>query len=289
VVWRACFFAVAGLAALSPLFQVPWVVVATIMLALAVIVAVQLMTSRVYRTKPDPAVVADAMRIDGDIRRTSFGFLLVGLLSTSTQYLIVLLAALVLTAVDTAHFFNAFKLMQVLALSSFAVNFVLAPRLRGLAAARPSTGTRDFATLSKVCITSAWFNTAFALAGILVFAVAGHWMLSLFGPEYAGDKGLLLLLCMAAVINGATGTSGFVLVMFDLAPQFNLISAVSMAIGALVAVGLGLHYGLTGFAAGYVVWVFVQNLSIATLCWVKLGVNATILGVPRFSVMRQKT
>ena len=283
MIWRASFFAVAGLAALSPLFQAPWVVVALIALALAVVVLAQVGTSSVYRASAAPAGAADALLIDADIRRSSFGFLLVGLLSTSTQHLIVLLSALVLTAVDTAHFFNAFKLMQVLALSIFAVNFVLAPRLRGLAGA----GASDFAAVSKVCITGAWFNTLFSLAGIAVFAVAGGWMLSLFGADYGDDKGLLLLLCLAALINAATGPAGFVLVMFDLQRQFNVISAVSIAVGAAVAAVMGWLYGLTGFAAGYVVWAVVQNLSTAGLCWLRLGVNSTILGIPKVSVMRR--
>jgi len=114
----------------------------------------------------------------------------------------------------------------------------------------------------------------------MAFAIGGDRILGLFGPEYAGDKIYLLILCVAALFNAATGPAGFVLVMFDRQRAFNLISGFSMAVGVTLCVVLGRTFGLAGFCWGYVAWIGIQNVGVAAVAFRSLKINATVLSAP---------
>jgi O-antigen/teichoic acid export membrane protein len=274
--WRSSFFFVALVNVMSPQSMSGAAVMWLLTLTLLLTVTIQFLGSALRCRVPEE-VRLQASKEQRDLWRKAPGFMLVGGLSTSSQHLIVILAGVALTLEATAHFFTAFKTMQILSLSILAVNFVLTPRLRNL---RNESGTLDTELVSTVCTTSAWLNTLFCIAGIGLFAMGGNLLLSLFGPAFAHDRIYLLILSLAALLNAVTGPSGFVLVMFDRQKQFNVIAAVSMLSGAGLCVLGGSIGGIAGFCWGYVAWIAIQNVSMAYYAWYSLGINSTCLGLP---------
>lgn len=291
IIWRGSFFALAALVIFWPGAAVPWLLIAWLTGVLIVVLGVQSARSSVplfAGAGETETEITSAARIGADFRRDRMGFFWTGVLSTSSQHLVVLLAAFALTATMTAHFFAAFKTMQLLTLSIFAINFVLAPRLRMLRAEAEAAGSSTpMATVAAVAGACAWINTVFSVMGTLFFAVAGAWVLGFFGEDYQAHVLLLLILSLSAIVNAMVGPAGFVMVMFDQQNRFNRISLVSMVLGALVTLGLGIAYGLHGFAVGYLIWNAGQSIAISLACHKLLGVNATVFCRPRFGVLRR--
>lgn len=276
IVWRSSFFGIVAVNLLlpTPLSATQVISVATVFLIATI--CLQFSTSALRRSLP-PDARAMAKKELGGLWKTAPGFMLVSGLSTSSQHLIIILAALVLTTESTAHFFTSFKTVQILSLSALAVNFVLTPRLRNL---RNDEGSVDTDLISTVCATCAWLNILFCGAGIAVFILFGGMILSVFGPQYAGDSLLLLVLSIAALFNAMTGPSGYVLLMFDRQKQFNIIAAASMILGSLCCLVGGSVAGLMGFGWGYVIWILLQNASVAAFAYRSLSINATFLKKP---------
>lgn len=212
-------------------------------------------------------------------------FMLVGVFSTATQHIIVVLVGVSLTVEATAHFFTSFKVMQLLSLSVLAVNYVLTPQLR--AVRKKNNGKRDATEISKICTASAWINVLFCISGVILFSQLSGFVLGLFGEDYAHDHTILLILCGAAIANAATGPSGFVLIMFEQQKLFIIISAVSTATGIILCLTLSQAYGLIGFCIGYVGWTIIQNTLTAIASWKLLNINATCLARPDFGALKK--
>lgn len=275
--WRASFFPVAMISifAHGRVSAAGTLVLLSLLLIVTIALQFRFSNLSLRPTFKGETAIRDESR---DIWRQSPSFTTAACMSTASQYMVVSLAGIALSIEATAHFFTSLKLMQMLSLSVVAVNFVLTPRLRNIRTS--DDGDYNIGAISRLCGTCAWINLLFSMAGIMAFAIGGDRILGLFGPEYAGDKIYLLILCVAALFNAATGPAGFVLVMFDRQRAFNLISGFSMAVGVTLCVVLGRTFGLAGFCWGYVAWIGIQNVGVAAVAFRSLKINATVLSAP---------
>ncbi|MGZ9809537.1 lipopolysaccharide biosynthesis protein [Pseudoroseicyclus sp. H15] len=276
ILWRGAVVAVAlaalglgGLTAVQALL--------CLTAALAGTVALQLATSGLLRG-PAQANSSEITATRRRLLREAPSFTLAGSLSTAAPHLVVVLAGLALSLTATAHFFTALKVAMLLQLSVVAMNFVITPRLRAMTIG--GAGAADIQAVSRLCAASARVNLAFGATGAALLIPFAGPVLSLFGADFAEAAPTLRILCLAALLNAATGPAGFVMVMFGRQRVFNLVSATSLGLGAMLCLALGRAYGLTGFCWGYVGWAAMQSLGTALAAFGTLQINPTALSRP---------
>ena len=187
----------------------------------------------------------------------------------------VVLVGAVLTAVDAGAFFASQRTSTLLALPLIAANMIGAPMIARAWAAG------DLAQVQRICSLIVIGLTLPTLAGLVLFALAGGWILSLFDPSYAVHKPILLIFATGALVNALCGPTGFLMLMTGHERQFVKILAVSQGIGlGLVALG-ATTFGLAGAALGEAVGMALWNILIWRWARQQLGVDPTVAGLGR--------
>lgn len=119
------------------------------------------------------------------------------------------------------------------------------------------TNEARFAALSKledqkeirrVYITATVIASATALPAIILIAVFGRYLLSLFGPEFSAAYPTLIVLLAGQFVNAALGPSGNLLIMDDGHRKAALMSAKSVLLFFVLALALSPPYAAVGAA-----------------------------------------
>jgi len=132
--------------------------------------------------------------------------------------------------------------------------------------------------LQRLAVGSARVVFALSLSITMAFLVFGEWFLSLFGPEFAAGKPVLDILCLGRLINAATGSVGYLLVMTghqrDSAWGVGISTALNVALNALLIP----VYGAVGAAIATSVSMVTWNIILVYFVYKRLGMFPTALG-----------
>jgi O-antigen/teichoic acid export membrane protein len=136
--------------------------------------------------------------------------------------------------------------------------------------------------LQQLTTSSARLILLFSLPIMLALVVFGRYFLAIFGSAFTRAYGALLILCVGQVVNAATGSGGWLLVMTGHERE----AAWGSGIAALANVGSNLVFvplwGLNGAALAATGSYILQNLLLTWYVWRSLGIHATVLGPIRW-------
>jgi O-antigen/teichoic acid export membrane protein len=99
------------------------------------------------------------------------------------------------------------------------------------------------------------------LPAFLLIAVAPSSILKLFGSGFAGGRTALLILLGGQLVNIATGSVGFVLIMVGRTGWDLIVYACSLALDLTLAIVLSSRYGIEGAAIANAVTFGTSNLA----------------------------
>jgi O-antigen/teichoic acid export membrane protein len=141
----------------------------------------------------------------------------------------------------------------------------------------------DYARLQRVVTRAARGAFLFALAVALVLWIFGPQFLLLFGKEFVAANATLAVLAFASVIDCGFGISGLMLSMTG----YQGLNFAAMAAAVVTRIALGLLLipvlGAVGAAVAAVVAITVVNVLATWYAARRLGLDATPLGIARFS------
>lgn len=155
----------------------------------------------------------------------------------------------------------AVRAAQVILLFLISVNYVFSPFVADLHA----RGDRDRLDALFKSLTR-WMLAA-TLPIFILLAVAPGTVLRLFGEGFGAARGALLILLAGQLINVATGSVGFILIMvgrtgFDLA-----VNTAAVALSAGTAFVLIPRYGIEGAAVAGALALALSNVCRLVLVW----------------------
>lgn len=127
--------------------------------------------------------------------------------------------------------------------------------------------------LERVVRSCAGALLLLSLAMLVVFAIVGRPLLGhIFGSYYAAGYPIMLMLCLAQVVNIGTGTWAIVLVMTGCRRAVLTSNIVAIVAQLLFGFTLGLKFGVFGVAAGLLLAYVVSNVLGVYLARKKLGI-----------------
>ncbi len=141
------------------------------------------------------------------------------------------------------------------------INFVVAPMFASLYKSGEIDKLRDLSR--KACR----LNIAIASAPVLICTLFPTYVMQLFGEEFVAAAPLLVVLALGQLINVATGSVGFLLLMSGYERCMKYITICSGTISIILLVILCQTHGVLGAAWAMAIGMAIQNL--AALYFVK--------------------
>jgi O-antigen/teichoic acid export membrane protein len=161
----------------------------------------------------------------------------------------------------------AVRAAQVILLFLISVNYVFSPFVADLHA----RGERDrLDTLFKSL--TRWMLAA-TLPIFIVLAVAPGPALRLFGEGFGAGRTALLILLAGQLVNVATGSVGFILIMVGRTGVDLAVNAAAVAVSAGSAAFLVPRYGIEGAAVAGALTLALSNLARLALVWRSLRIQ----------------
>ncbi|MEM7741132.1 MAG: lipopolysaccharide biosynthesis protein [Pseudomonadota bacterium] len=198
-----------------------------------------------------------------------------------TQLSVVVVSA-VLNVVDAGVFFAAQRTSALLSLPLVAANMIGAPMIA------KAWAEDDKASIQRICALIALGLTLPTLAGWLLFAMEGAWIMALFDPSFSEYGGLLMILASGAVVNAFCGPTGVFMLMTGHERSHVLILATVNIVGLFCVAILSTYDGLSGAVVASALTIVVWNVTVALWIKVKYGIDTTILHLGTLLLRRLK-
>ncbi len=156
--------------------------------------------------------------------------------------IIIILIGFALAPEEVARFHVSFRLALLISFGLFAIDTATAPDLARHYAAG------DFAEVDRVVKQATRLRIAGALLATGVFAVAGRWALSWFGPEFVAGYPLLLILACGQLVQSAVGPAARLMSISGHQDQALAVSAGALLLAIVLVILLVPRYGALGAA-----------------------------------------
>ena len=173
-------------------------------------------------------------------------------------------------AKEVGPYYAAVQLAAIVLYGFNAVNTILAPMI----AERYAAG--DHATLERVVHRAAWLTFVVTAAVSLVLAIAGRWVLEIFGSGFSIAYVPLLIILGGQCLKAATGPVGFLMTMTRFESQAPWIFGGGAALNLFLSVLLIPFLGIVGAALATASATIVRNVVAFVFVRRRLGVNPTI-------------
>lgn len=153
-----------------------------------------------------------------------------------------------------------------------AVNTILAPMIA------ESYVANDHAQLAKLAHHAAKLTFVVTVVVALALAVAGYWVLGLFGKGFPESAYVPLLIILGGqCISAAAGPVGFLMTMTRYEREASWFLGASALLNVLLSVALIPAFGLIGAAIASAASTIAWNLSALVFVRARLDVNPTVL------------
>jgi O-antigen/teichoic acid export membrane protein len=142
---------------------------------------------------------------------------------------------------------------------------------------------RDYAELQTLAATTARTTVLAAVVVCLGLIAAGPFLLSLFGPAFAGGYPALVILAVAGVLNASAGAAGYLLIMTRYERQVAVVFGFAAVLDVVASFILIPRAGFEGAAIATAISILFLSGAFALLAWRKLGIHATAFFAPRMA------
>lgn len=136
----------------------------------------------------------------------------------------------------------------------------------------------DFRELGRVAGLAARIALAFAVPSAIVIALAGPWLLGLFGTEFRAAYPALLILVGGALVNAFTGVVVYLMTLTGRERQALIIFAATLGGSVFLNVLLIPRWGAEGAAIASATSTILWNFAMLAYVWRFTGINASALG-----------
>jgi O-antigen/teichoic acid export membrane protein len=172
-------------------------------------------------------------------------------------------------------YYAAVRLAAIAAYGLTAVNTILAPMIA------ESYAAEDHATMAKLVHHAARLTFVVTAAVGIGIAVAGYWVLGLFGKGFAEAAFVPLLIILGGqCISAAAGPVGFLMTMTRYERQASWFMALAATLNIVLSVSLIPLFGLIGAAIASAAGIVAWNLSGLLFVRSRLDVNPTVVPLP---------
>jgi O-antigen/teichoic acid export membrane protein len=208
-----------------------------------------LLWRRAMRNRGRPAIVsARALLV------ASLPLMWVQLLMQVISWADILILGMFLPAAEVGLYAVAARTAMLTSFIIVAVNNVIGPRLATL------YHQGDLAGLALLAVRSTRLTLLVAAPMLALFVLAPHWVLALFGPDFAAAGAVLAILAAGQFVNVATGSVGQVLIMTGHGRSLRNLSAVSAVLCIALNLVLIPAYGAIGAALATASSVVLLNV-----------------------------
>jgi len=132
--------------------------------------------------------------------------------------------------------------------------------------------------LERVARLSSLLMILATLPLLVIFLAAPETVMGLFGVEFREAAGILRILAIGQLVNVATGSIGFILLMTGLEKSFQNIMLIFVVLNVLLNILLVPPLGIAGAAIASALSVAGQNVAAVVVGKRKLGVNVLPIG-----------
>lgn len=185
----------------------------------------------------------------------------------------IVLVGLFVAASSAGLYFNAFRTAGLLTLFMYAITLVIAPMV---ARHYHSGEMRKAQAVTAFC---AWAGFLFSLVVFTLYWFFGDLILSLFGPEYAAGKTILILLSLGLLADAATGPTRIVMMMTGHERDYVRIFGSIMVAGLLVQLYVIPVHGIVAAAAVNALSRFLAQSAAAWWTRKHVGIDTSLWGL----------
>lgn len=176
---------------------------------------------------------------------------------------------------EVGPYYAAVRLGALALYGLTAVNTILAPMIA------ESYAAKDHATLDRLVRHAAKLTFIVTAAVTLALAIAGPWILGLFGKGFAEVAYVPLLIILGGqCVSAAAGPVGFLMTMTRYERQASWFMGFGAGLNVLLSLALIPRFGLIGAAIASASGIVAWNLSALLFVRTRLDVNPTVLRLP---------
>jgi len=197
---------------------------------------------------------------------------LLSIITVGGARLDVMLLGAIMGTGDVGPYYAAVKMAGFAFFATQAVNVVLAPMIA------ERYDARDMHGLQSVAVQGARIGLAGASCVALFCAVAGKWVLGLFGHDFDTAYVPLLILLLGACASTCFGEVGFMLSMTKYQKQASIFVVVGIVANCIAAVLLVPRLGATGAAIGASLSLFIWRGLAWRFVNTRLGIEPSVFG-----------
>jgi O-antigen/teichoic acid export membrane protein len=210
-----------------------------------------------------------------ELLRYSWPIFLVSVFGLSSQGLDSLVLGYFTSPKDVAYYGVATRIMPMVLFPLFAINAVVPPLFVKF------FQQRDMEGLETVARTTARWMYYLSLPLALLLILLAPEVLAIFGPNFVKARLALSALAVSQLINVASGSVGFLLIMTGNQWTYSLIQISAGAILVPLMVLGGATLGLNGVAFANAIGVALTNVAMVWAVWRRLRIKAFAQKVQR--------
>ncbi|OPY98253.1 hypothetical protein A5906_31960 [Bradyrhizobium sacchari] len=216
-------------------------------------------------------------------RSSALHFWVASILEAANQYFDVILVYWMLDPASAGIYFAASRLANILALLSAALYSFGARRLPSLYFSRNhqefERTLRLMAEVTALCVVS----------GLLLIWVGGPYLLNLFGPHFAAQHWVLIVLAIGTAVQAAGGPSAAILQLTGHERIYVPVVAANVALRLVGFLVLIPWLGVLGAAISATASLAFATIALNILCRRRTGVDPSIFVLLRFSSWKRGT
>lgn len=196
-----------------------------------------------------------------------------GILYALIQQFDVIVVGTLLGPAEAGAYFAAQKTASLLGLVMIAGGMVAAPMM----AASFHAGRMD--ELQRLCRLLAIAIATSTLAGLVMMAILGNFLLSVFDPTYVSAFGVLMVLSFGFAVDAMAGPSAYLMQMTKLEWTYLRVMAIVYALVIVLQITFVPRYGVLAAAAASAFGVVIWNILAVYLLRKEIGIDPSILSV----------
>nr|WP_155262537.1 polysaccharide biosynthesis C-terminal domain-containing protein [Bradyrhizobium sp. BR2003] len=203
--------------------------------------------------------------------KSAFRFWLASILEAANQYFDVILVYWMLDPATAGVYFAASRLANIFAMLSAALYTFGARRLPSL------YFSKNHDELEHTLKLMAEVTALCVLSGLVIVWVGAPHLLGLFGPHFAAQQWVLIVLAIGTAFQAAGGPSSAVLQLTGHERDYVPVVAANVALRLLGFVVLIPWLGVLGAAIAATVSLVVATIALNVLCRRRTGVDPSVL------------
>ncbi|NEU94461.1 oligosaccharide flippase family protein [Bradyrhizobium sp. UFLA 03-164] len=215
--------------------------------------------------------------------RSAFRFWLASILEAANQYFDVILVYWMLDPATAGVYFAASRLANIFAMLSAALYTFGARRLPSL------YFNKNHRELEHTLKLMAEVTALCVLSGLVIVWVGAPHLLGLFGPHFAAQQWVLIVLAIGTAFQAAGGPSAAVLQLTGHERDYVPVVAANVALRLVGFVVLIPWLGVLGAAISATVSLVIATVALNVLCRRRTGVDPSIMVLSHLSSWKRDT